>query len=334
MPAVAADAGVIVIALMAILLVLAVYFLASALAGIARWAGVQNWPLIGGSIMNAINSLVSWAGNTAAWLWQHANPVTIVTATVHWLMSELNNVNSWFMQNVVLSIERVITQTVPNYYNLATSYAHTLYNDAVAVIGADVSALNRTIVAYYNDAIAYAGAEVAAARSFALQLYGDAVAVTDAAVAAAEARALGLVQSLQGWALQEFTAVRTWVTGEIGAAEQTLQGDIATGLHDLEQTLAPEIAAAAAVGAAAAAAFKTWETSCGDPLCTNLSGFGNIIAAIEGIITDGALVALIAGAVIDPAGTATFITDTFVQPVDDAVGVVLGAVGLQLPMAA
>jgi len=333
-PAIAADAGVVMVAIIAILVVLAVYFLLQAIIAFAQWAGIPNLPLIGGSIMNALRTLAGWVSNVAAWLWQHANPVTIITASVHWLMGELNTVNAWVLQNVVGAIDRTVTQTIPSFYNASVTLAWTLYNDARAFVVSEINAVRLTIATDIATAEAIASIAVTDARLFSVQLYNDALAFTDAAVKAAEAQAVGLVQTLQGWAVAEFTQLRTWVTGEIGTAVQGVEGDIRTAVQGVENTLSPEIAAAAAAAAAAASVFAKWRADCGDPLCTNLSGFGNIISAIEGIVTDGALVALIVGAVADPAGTVNVIEQDFAAPVTAAVDTVLGAVGFSLQRAA
>lgn len=334
MPAIAADAGIVAIAIVALLVVLAVYFLLQVIVGFARWIGMPNWPLIGSTMFNAISGVAQWVGGVAAWLWQHANPVTIVVASVHWLINELNTVNAWVLTNVWGALYRVVTVNIPGAFGAAVNEAHILYNDAVAFATSEVNAVRTWVTGEVLYVEAVIASDISAARALTVQLYNDAITWTDQRVAIAEAAALGLVQSLQGWVVQELGALRTWVTGEIDATAQTLEGDISTGLHDLSQVLTPEIAAAAAVGAAAAAAFETWRKGCGDPLCNNLLSFGNIISSLEGLISDGVLIALIAGAVADPAGTATVIEQDFAAPVAGAVTTVLDAVGFRMQTAA
>lgn len=334
MPAIAADAGVVIIAIMAILLVLALYFLLQALIAFFEWVGVPNWPLIGGNIMHALQSAAHWASGVAGWLWQHANPVNIVVATVHFIVDEFGQVEAWGLSVAVGALNRITTQVIPGAINYVSGIAHTLYNDSIGWINTEITAVRVVISSDIAHVEAVIASDINAARTFSVQLYGDAIAWTDHEFAIAEAAAQGLVQSLQGWVVQELGQLRTWVTGEIGTATQTLEGDINAGLHGLEQTLAPEIAAAAAVGAAAAAEFAQWRRGCGDPLCNNLLTFGNIISSLEGLLSDGVLIALVAGAVADPAGTVRVIRDDFAVPVEDAVSTVLGAVGLNLQRAA
>jgi hypothetical protein len=322
------------IAAVALLVVLCVYFGVQLLLAIARWAGVQNWPLIGGSLMNAISSVAGWVGGALSWLWSHANPINMFLATVGWLAHQLAGMTGTIVWDIYSTIHRVTTSSIPGAIAAAEALSRTLYTDATAIISADVTWLEGRIVAYYNAAVAVVNADIAAARAYSVALYDDAITFVDQRVAAAEAAAVGLVQSLQGWVVQELGALRTWATGEIAATAQTLEGDISAGLRGLEQTLTPEIAAAAAVGAAAAATFKAWEDSCGTPLCNNLLNFGSIISALENIISDGALVALIALAVSDPQGAVNIIVDDVVQPVDDAVSTVLSVVGINLQPAA
>jgi hypothetical protein len=105
-------------------------------------------------------------------------------------------------------------------------------------------------------------------------------------------------------------------------------GQISDGLNGLERTLAPEIAGAAAIGTAAASAFEAWKSQCGDGLCSNLSQFGNIISAIEGVVTDGALIALLVQCVSDPQGAQAAIVSDFEGLATDAADVVTGALNL------
>jgi hypothetical protein len=322
------------IAAVALLVVLCVYFGVQTLLAIARWAGVQNWPLIGGSIMGAISSIAGWVGGALSWLWAHANPINMFLATVGWLAHQLAGMTGTIVWDIYSTIHRVTTSSIPGAIAAAEGLARTLYADATAIISADVTWLEGRIVYYYDAAYNYA---TAVGHSLVLTIGADVAYLENLIaqrVAAAEAAAVGLVQGLQGWTLQELGALRAWATGEIASTAQTLEGDISAGLRGLEQTLTPEIAAAAAVGAAAAATFKAWEQSCGTPLCNNLLNFGSIISALENIVSDGALVALIALAVSDPQGAVNIIVDDVVQPVDDAVSTVLSVVGINLQLAA
>src|SRR5579859_7606004 len=312
MPALALDGGVIMTAIMALLLVMAVYFLVQLLIGLGRFVGMPNWPVIGGTLFSALVNVGSFVGSVQAWLWQHANPVNIVTATVGWLLHEMNAVTVNIIDDIYGTFVRLTINTIPAARAFAVATAYNLYNDAVAEINAARSFAVATAYNLYNDAVGIIDATeaVIGQRITNVELALEGLFASE--LAAAAAAAAGLVQSLQGWAIQELGALRTWVTGEIATTAAGIEGDIGTAVKGVENTLAPEIAAAAAVGAAAAATFKEWETKCGDPLCNNLSGFGNAISSLLGLVSDGALVALIAEAVSNPQSVVTFIENDIV----------------------
>jgi hypothetical protein len=323
-----------IVAAVALVAILAVYFAVQALQAIAKYIGMPNWPLIGGALYGAISQVVTWVGDALGWLWQHANPINMFMATTHWLLHELNAATESVVGAVYSTIYRVATVSIP----AAMAYAHTVAYGLYYLVLTDITAAetyaHTVAYGFYLDAVSWANV---VGHSVATLVVTDIAAVNyriDVVEGMITTATLGLVQTVEGWALQELGALRTWVTGEITTAVDGVESDIGAAVHGLEQTIAPEIAGAAAVGAAAAAAFEAWKSSCGDPLCTNLNGFGNIIATIEGVITDGALIALIAGAISDPQGTVTFIDDNIVAPATSAVETVAGALGFTLPAAA
>lgn len=332
MPLVLADIAPELIAALALVAVLAVYFAVEALQGIARAIGVPNWPLVGGFLYGGISHIVTWVGNSLAWLWQHANPINMFLATTGWLMHEINGVIETVIYDAYSTFHRITTSSIPGAINAAEALSRTLYTDAVAEANAAVGALRSVVAGDYTAAINWANA---VGHSLVGQLEADVTFLEgyiNTRVAAAEAAAVGLEQSLQGWALTELGQLRTFVAGELEQAIAGLRSDIGSAVNGLERTLSPEIAAAAAVGAAAAAEFARWKADCGDPLCSNLSGFGNIIGAIEGLLTDVAVVAFLAEIVADPQGavdTIEGIGNDIVQPVwtvlSDAIGLARAA---------
>lgn len=93
-------------------------------------------------------------------------------------------------------------------------------------------------------------------------------------------------------------------------------------------TLVTALAATTALGTFV----KDWLNRCGDPLCKNLSNFGNVIGALESLGLDALLVALIIELFNDPGAVAHEVA-TVVKPVVD-VPYNLGADMTGLPHAA
>jgi hypothetical protein len=327
MPAIAADAGVVAIAIVALIVVMAVYFLLQAIYGFFQWAGVPNIPLIGGSIMSAIAHLVGWVGGAASWLWAHANPITIVVASVHWLLDQLNTWTAAAAATIYTTLSRIVTQTIPAWYHAAIGVALAEYNAAVAYTASVATNLTNSIHGYYNLAIAQINSDIAFVEHYAVGLYQQAIGAVNTGLASAEASALGLVQTLQGWVVQELGQLRTWVTGEIAHTAAGIETDIGNAVRGVENTLAPEIAGAAAIGSLAIAEFAQWRTKCGDPLCNNLGAFGNAINAIESLLEPVALLAILAEIAHNPQGAVdevATIGHDVVIPMYDSVQGILG----------
>lgn len=329
MPAVAELAPEL-IAAVALVAILAVYFLVEALQGIAKAVGMPNWPLVGGALYGAIGHIVTWVGDALGWLWQHANPINMLLASTHWILQQLSNFTGLVVVGIYEAVNRITTVAIPGAINLAEGVARTLYTDATAF----ATAVGHSVVVYaeglYHDAVTTIDDAVTVIDATIAGVESRIAGAVAGAVTAATAAALGLVQSLQGWVTQELGALHTTIDGEIQTVTEGIGTQIGDAIHTVEQDLAPGIAAAAAVGAAAAAAFKTWEQDCGDNLCNNLSGYANTIGAILGVISDGALIALIAGAVADPQGTADFITNDIATPAADAFETIAGMLGVKL----
>lgn len=110
------------------------------------------------------------------------------------------------------------------------------------------------------------------------------------------------------------------------AATQAIDGEAATRAQAISAT--QEIAATAT--AAVATVVNDWLKECGDPLCSNLSGFGNILNDLMGAITDGTVFAMLAEAIADPGG-AIDAWDPEVRGVASTVGGILGQLlGIQI----
>jgi hypothetical protein len=170
---------------------------------------------------------------------------------------------------------------------------------------------------------------VAAVESYAAGLFNRAVAIAAADVAGAEA-----------WVGNELAGLRTWIDARVGQAidyvdqrvgqaETWAAGEIGALRGYITGTLAPAIAAAAAVAATAAADLARWKKDCGDPLCNNLSTFGNEIAAIEAGLGDVAIIALLAAAVSDPQGVANEVVSLIDGPVNAVWSEVSGLLGIK-----
>jgi hypothetical protein len=318
------------VAALALVAVLAVYFMVEALEAIARAVGVPNWPIIGGALYGAIAHVATWVGDSLAWLWQHANPINLFLATTHWTIQQFSNYIGLGMQGITEAASRLATVAIPGAINTAEGLARDLYADASAYSTYIAGRVNALIAGVQSQIVSTATAIEATISSDIAAVEGRISGAVSGAVAAATAAALGRVQSLQGWVTQELGALHTTIDGEIQAAQQGIGAQIGDAVQTVEQDLAPGIAAAAAAAAAAATAFKTWEQDCGNNLCNNLSGFANTIGAILGIVSDGALVALVAEAVTNPEGLAEFIVNDIAEPATDAAETVASLLGVKL----
>ena len=333
MPLVIGDAGALAGALVAIMIVLAVAVVVAIMVEIAAWIGMPNWPLIGKTLYNGLVSIQNWVNHAEAWLWQHANPINIFLATTGWLANELSSLTGTVVYDIYSFAHRVITVSIPGVVNQAYGW----YNDALRYASAEASAAAHVVYlqayAWYNAGLSYTEGAVKTIDADIAAVDARVSGAVTGAVAAATAAAEGLVQSTEGWVLTQLDELGTTVIGEIETAVEGVQTDIGNAVRGVEQTLSPAITGAAAIGAAAAAAFETWRSECGDGLCSNLSQFGNIISTIEGLITDGALIALVIEAAVNPQGCVDTINEFAVQPAEQAISDVLGAVNFVLKAA-
>ena len=163
---------------------------------------------------------------------------------------------------------------------------------------------------------------------------GLAAGSSPVAIAAAD------VAGAEAWVGNELAGLRTWIDARVGQAidyvdqrvgqaETWAAGEIGALRGYITGTLAPAIAAAAAVAATAAADLARWKKDCGDPLCNNLSTFGNEIAAIEAGLGDVAIIALLAAAVSDPQGVANEVVSLIDGPVNAVWSEVSGLLGIK-----
>jgi hypothetical protein len=316
--------------MLALCLVMAAAFVLTLLISVANYLHIGAIPFVGGAIMAALRFVGAALDNLAGWLWQHANPVNLAVATFGYLGNSLSLGMTSVIGAQYSATSRVVNTSIPNAINTAIARATALYYAGVAWTDARYASAVLLADTLYNDALHAIGLAQSAAMSYADGRYSAALTEINAAKAAVTAGTLGLVQSLQGWVVQQLDQLRGDVQSTDAARGETTQGQIGDAVRGVEGDIAKAGAAAVAVGAAAAAAFNAWRQQCGDPLCNNLNGFGNEIASILGLISDGALVALIAEAATHPQAAADFVKNDIAGPAGDALNTVAGLVGVKL----
>src|ERR1700733_1902147 len=154
MPLVIADIAPELVAALALVAVLCVYFMVESLQGIARFIGMPNWPLIGKGLYNGISAAVTWVGQQLNWLWQHANPVSMFLATTGWLLNEMTSLQGTVFADIYSAFERVTGSAIPGAITSAENLARTLYGDAVAFTTTEVGRAESAADALFNTAVA------------------------------------------------------------------------------------------------------------------------------------------------------------------------------------
>lgn len=232
----------------------------------------------------------------------------------------------------------------------ANDYSRALYNDTIKHVRAQITAANAYAFhvwaeanahsdRLYHEATAYADSAAAAATTYAHSLYKAAVADTTRDVAAAEAQAKaytatalaatagaitdGLVKPVEAvWG-----EVADATTGAITAAEGGLAG-VTAGLRSIAGVNVGDLAGVGALAGATALTLTRFLRDCGVPNCRNLSGIGRDLQSLFAFAEDGALIALLAAMITDPAGTATEVEDVLGPLARDAVTATRTMIGI------
>lgn len=329
MPAALAGLAPEVIAMLALLAVLAAYFLSVAIVNILKALHIDALPLVGGAIVGAFEHLADAIAGAATWLWQHVNPINWLIAAVHWLFSNWASAIAHITSDIYNAIMHVVVDVVPRWisqavntsiglFNEAEAYAASLYNAAVAVATNLVAIAIQRAADLFNSAVAFTWSVFATVENDIRAAVGAATAWASAAIAAAYAGAIAAVSGAIGYAEHLFSTAITYVDARVGDVTKWI-----------DTVIVPALAALGVSVAALETDWANWRTKCGDPLCNNLSGFGNVINALEQLGIDALVVALIAECVANPQGVADDVVSIVRAPVVDLYNVIAGQTGLQ-----
>lgn len=205
----------------------------------------------------------------------------------------------------VRSIEARITRDVKyldgkigHEVRAAESAAAAGISHEAARITADVSALGRKIATAEVDTLAKAK-----------------VAATTAATAA-----VGVLGADIGKALADtWPDVITAADGAIAAAGTGL-ADVTDALRAIPRAVPTSVVEAIAAVTGVSVAATRLAEDCTIPNCRNLSGLGQDLLDLLGVLEDGAFLAMIAALVADPAGTSREVADVLTPIADTAIG--------------
>lgn len=292
------------------------------------WAGITGIPLVGGALRDLILKIADGLRAAGTWLWTNANPINLLVGAWGWLINTMVNTIGNNFWTVYSTLQRVFTVAIPNALNAALNYAASIYNAVVGYVAAQIAGAERFAQSLYNAAVGIIAADVASLEAQIINAYntlartiGDDVRGIEAGIATTiagvEAWASGIINTVEQSLLRDIDGLRIWTQGELGS----IRGYLA-------QTIAPGIAAAMALATAVATDWFRWKKDCGDPLCNNLSNFGNDIAALEQGLGDVAIIALLIAAVADPGGVASEVQQLIGGPVQAVADTVTGATGL------
>lgn len=257
-----------------------------------------------------------------------------LTGSVQILLERVNRFQA-YLDNLQLSIQSSITQqlnsavsTVIANLPSTAQVASIATSAANAAVNAATSGLTNLISTAYNQATAYAAT-----------LFATAEADIAAGVAAAESYA-------QSIALAGVGAVTTDIDNAIGGALEGIYSDLDSaiadvtgvagdwgadvldGINDIPLGRIADIAGVATLAGATALTLTRYLRDCGIPNCRNLSGLGNDLASLAGLVGDAAFLEFIVGLIHNPSGAGQTYQDTLGGIVDGAVSVTRELLGV------
>src|SRR5487761_33245 len=316
-----------------ILLLILLYALVQLVGALGQLFG--GVPVVGGSIVRAIEGAVG-AVERAIGGWVQAGGGVLVdpfTFVFGQLGPVVDAIGGTFGE-VGNSISWITGTVVPG----ATAALHGLVASSVSGWEAATGALAGTAAADSAAALATAEHDIAqtasAAVSFADSVGADVLRQAESDLSGVEALLGARISQLAGVVSQDQQQLQTLLQGGLATAatdlQQAISGVEAGAAKDLgqlrdwvtqnEQSIQSTLTGAIAGGIAGVIAKVgtleqelTQTKQCADPLCSNLSGFGNDLSMLSQFITDGALFALVAYCLTDPAGAAQEVVD-LVQP--------------------
>src|SRR5487761_985014 len=238
-----------------------------------------------GPVVDAIGGTFGEVGNSISWI--TGTVVPGATAALHGLVA--SSVSGWEAATgaaALATAEHDIAQPA----SAAVAFADSVGADVLRQAESDLSGVEALLGARISQLAGVVSQDQQQLQT--LLQGGLATAATDLQQA---------ISGVEAGAAKDLGQLRDWVTQNEQSIQSTLTGAIAGGIAGVIAkvgTLEQEL---------------TQTKQCADPLCSNLSGFGNDLSMLSQFITDGALFALVAYCLTDPAGAAQEVVD-LVQP--------------------
>lgn len=310
------------------------------LSGVARW-GLTILTAPARALITLVDSIVVGIARLASWvkhlvyievprLWRDlGNRIQMVAQFASDLAWRLyGNAINW-TNTVRAFLERVISQGISS----AIAYATSLYRILEARLSAAINSVVNYALSLYNSAISALNHAINNVVRDLLRVRAELISYTQKLATWAVNTAIGI--SID-WARKYTDQIIDWYNRSLGVAvggalarpwEIALPAidSIALALPDsiaavlarigaipraIPRDIALSVGAVAAVGAVAI----DWVAKCGVPLCRNLDGFGNEIAALEDAAMMAVIMEMIIDAVADPNGAASDARSTLVNP--------------------
>jgi hypothetical protein len=355
--------AVVMIALMALLLLLASppvqRLLSATLSRIPLVGGaVDGW------INDAINGMLSWlasiVGDMDAWIASLYYPLQVLMNLSHDIAvdvsNQLHNIVKGFVPQQLAALWsqtwgfiQSLASDIAITGNQVRAYAYDLtlgaLND-IATTGNQVRQYAYDLTMGALNDLAITGNQV---RQYAFDLVNSVGSAIERDLATAIDGVISRLLNLQEWTTQSiraaydavFANLGNQVSQELGGiwdgiatpAEQAVQGiaaeypDIAASLRNIPLTVPADIVGALTAVGAITIPLSTYVERCGIPMCKSLSGFGNELQALLGLVGDGALLAFIIEAATHPetaADDTQAIAMDIINPVVDAVKAIVG----------
>jgi len=308
---------------------------------------VSRVPVFGGPLANGIRGAMFFAqATTNAWVQSAVGavigPISFVWGQLGpWADDIANTFGSvyngitWATDTLVPQVSGWLFGVIAATQGMLLAVAATDRSTAAAGTANALATAEHDIQAGVGAALQYAANEAGLALS---QAESDIHAV-EALLGAQVAQLTGVVAANQAALESLFTGGLSGVEAQLGQAEAAAQSEIAgavQGVRDWatanEQALQNALTGAITGGIAGVltqVATLTEELTqtkqCADPLCTNLSGFGQLLAGLGGYLETGAIFALLAFCVEDPKAAAGAVNDV-VSPMASGLGDGLKAV--------
>lgn len=329
------DIGAVAVALVALALAFSLVLLWRVLS-----LGLIHVPVFGGSIVNTVGHWLASAENAAqGFLSDAMTPVVDLISVIPFLLAPLFQATEDTFGAAFGAVSWIANTGIPEVARGASAalamagvqFTH-LVNSTVAAVRTEYTSLfaqNQTQIAHtatyaqaYTDrqtALAMATAEeyaakAAGANAARIAQLSDVVAqdqhqleaLITGGLSTAAADLQQAVAGVEAGAARDLAGLQDWVKQNEKAIQTSLEGAITGGLAGVLTQVT-----------AITTEFTNWRNSCGDPLCNNLSTFGQVLAQLGQLLDAGFLVALLVGAATDPKATGAIFTDIF-QPMAQA----------------